>query len=134
QTKVPGYRDRVVVVTHSPDEGGLNLNMPPKLIRRFAVRGRYAGEFLVKRFAETDPEKRTRGDEISWETHRWQRFRSVMPVIETLNAGLAWGWYWQPFPAKRSIDEMIEAAGGFGNPDIESPWVSPEQRDLVERL
>ena len=33
-TRQPGYRDRIVHVHTAPDEGGMNLTMPPEMIRR----------------------------------------------------------------------------------------------------
>ena len=43
QTHVPGYRDRIVEVLHTKDEGGMNLDMGPDAIAGLALRGRCAG-------------------------------------------------------------------------------------------
>ena len=32
----PGYRDRIVHISHTDDEGGMNLNMPRQIIERLA--------------------------------------------------------------------------------------------------
>jgi predicted acylesterase/phospholipase RssA len=67
QTRLPGYRDRVVHVQLSEEEGGLNLEMPPERIGQLAARGRAAGRALVEQF--------------DWDQHRWVRYRSTLPEI-----------------------------------------------------
>ena len=32
QTRVPGYRDRIVHISHTDNEGGMNLAMPPEVL------------------------------------------------------------------------------------------------------
>jgi len=71
--KLPGYRDRVAEIWLSPDEGGLNLDMDPATIERLIERGREAGRTIAERFSTvsgTEP--------MSWDGHRWTRFRSAM--------------------------------------------------------
>ena len=75
--RVPGYRDRVVHVSLAPDEGGLNLSMPPEKIERLAARGRFAARKLGERFADPAPDA-----PMGWDNHRWVRFRSTMAVLE----------------------------------------------------
>lgn len=71
--KLPGYRDRVAEIWLSPDEGGLNLNMDAATIERLIERGREAGRTIAERFA-TAPG----AEPMSWDGHRWTRFRSAM--------------------------------------------------------
>jgi hypothetical protein len=78
---MPGYRDRVVHVSHSKAEGGMNLNMPVAAIDALAERGRQAGERLRNNFT-ADPGS----VKLSWDNHRWVRYRSSLASIE---AGLA---------------------------------------------
>jgi hypothetical protein len=94
QSRVPGYRDRIVLIKHTTDEGGINLNMEKPLIDAFAERGRRAGEFLVNRFAYRP--SRNPGDEMGWENHRWLRYRSFMPLLEGLATGFVRGYEWAP--------------------------------------
>jgi predicted acylesterase/phospholipase RssA len=71
--KLPGYRDRVAEIWLSPDEGGLNLDMDAATIERLIERGREAGRTIAERFSTvsgTEP--------MSWDGHRWTRFRSAM--------------------------------------------------------
>lgn len=85
-TYMPGYRDRIVHVELKPDEGGLNLDMPDHVIKSVGAKGRLAGRLLAARFApnpESDPQW---GEEIelTWENHRWVRFRTTMAALEHL--------------------------------------------------
>jgi predicted acylesterase/phospholipase RssA len=75
--RLPGYRDRVVEIWLDPHEGGLNLDMPPATIEALIERGRAAGALLRERF--TAPA--TLDTEISWDGHRWTRFRSAMAAL-----------------------------------------------------
>src|SRR5688500_16302680 len=50
QARVPGFRDRIVHISHTHDEGGLNLNMDAAVVQRLADRGAAAGEKVVDRF------------------------------------------------------------------------------------
>jgi predicted acylesterase/phospholipase RssA len=78
QMRVPGYRDRVVHIFQAEDEGGLNLDMPPRLILAMAERGRLAGVKLRERFMGRDD------SDLTWDNHRWIRYRSVMSLVENL--------------------------------------------------
>ncbi len=71
--KLPAYRDRVAEIWLSPEEGGLNLDMPAATIEALIARGREAGQRLAQRFAELPDD-----DPMSWQAHRWTRFRSSM--------------------------------------------------------
>jgi predicted acylesterase/phospholipase RssA len=64
QMRLPGYRDRVVHVHLTDDEGGMNLTMPPQLIEDLTERGKAAGRALVTDF--------------KWDLHRWTRYHSAM--------------------------------------------------------
>jgi hypothetical protein len=81
QTTVPGYRDRVVHVHLTDKEGGMNLNMKEDTIKVLSERGRCAGEMLRLRFTgkDTDPK-----NSLSWDTHRWTRYRTTMSLLEKM--------------------------------------------------
>jgi predicted acylesterase/phospholipase RssA len=68
QSALPGYRDRIVHVRLSDDEGGLNLDMPPTLIHKLSGYGRVAGDQLRERF--------------DWDAHRWTRYVISMARLE----------------------------------------------------
>ena len=81
QSTVPGIRDRIVTIAMHPEEGGLNLNMNSQMIEALRQRGREAAKALIDRFAEPSalaPD--TKG--LSWESHRWTRFRVAMTVLQ----------------------------------------------------
>ncbi len=80
QMAVPGFRDRIVHVKLSPDEGGLNLHMDPSRVAALSERGTWAGRCLRDRFgvaasASTGP---------NWNTHRWTRYRTSMALLQKL--------------------------------------------------
>lgn len=75
QTHMPGYRDRIATVTHTSEEGGLNLDMDPQTVARLSERGQYAGAMAQQRF--------------DLENHRWVRYRSFIHVLEAFVRGAA---------------------------------------------
>jgi hypothetical protein len=67
QLSLPGFRDRVVEVRTSDNEGGMNLKMLPETIRNLANRGADAAALL---------------DTFDFELHRWIRYRVAMNVLD----------------------------------------------------
>jgi predicted acylesterase/phospholipase RssA len=94
QSQLPGYRDRIVTVYLSPDEGGLNLDMSPELIDVLAERGKAAGRSLVAAFGAPGTDNR-------WNAHRWTRFLSFIGMLSTaaeeftrqFKTSVPWGSY-----------------------------------------
>lgn len=78
QLQVPGFRDRIVHISHSEKEGGMNLDMPPCVLADLSERGRCAGARLVEFYTQPPNENRT----VSWENHRWIRMRSALGLIQ----------------------------------------------------
>ena len=89
QARVPGYRDRVVQIFQTDEEGGMNLNMPSSTVMSLSERGRFAGVKLRERFTGND------GSELSWNHHRWIRYRSVMALLERAFQSFKRGYHWQ---------------------------------------
>ena len=79
--KLPGYRDRIVSVPLTPEEGGLNLDMPEHLIIELSKRGGLAAEELMKHFEPKNPEAH---DTMTWDNHRWIRLRSMLAALERM--------------------------------------------------
>lgn len=75
--RLPGFRDRIAVITLSKEEGGLNLNMPEKRITDLSARGKGAGAEFVARFATG-----TSASKLNWPNHRWVRLRAGLAAIE----------------------------------------------------
>lgn len=74
-----GYRDRIVHVSLSGEEGGMNLRMDEKKIALLANRGRLAATKLVGQFAGPKP-----GLEPTWgwTNHRWTRYRVALAELQ----------------------------------------------------
>ena len=85
QLRMPGMRDRVVHVSLTKKQGGMNLTMDPEVIDRLTKRGRSAGAKLRHRFSE----ETGAGEPLSWRTHRWTRLRSAMPAVGEFLAAMA---------------------------------------------
>jgi predicted acylesterase/phospholipase RssA len=77
QMRVPGYRDRIAHVSLSSTEGGMNLKMERQVLDRLTRRGMFAGRRLVNRFAEPPPTEKS----LSWDSHRWTRYRSALTAL-----------------------------------------------------
>jgi predicted acylesterase/phospholipase RssA len=67
QMRLPGYRDRVVHVFLSQEEGGLNLTMPKDRVVALTRRGEAAGQAIQN---------------LDWDGHRWTRFRTALAQIQ----------------------------------------------------
>jgi hypothetical protein len=104
QMRVPGYRDRIAHVSLSDDEGGLNLTMPPERIEALTERGRLAAGLLATAYTEAEP-----GQDITWDNHRWVRFRSSIAVLETMNTLFATGYSGPPLRAdEATYAELVD--------------------------
>jgi hypothetical protein len=68
QGTLPGYRERIAHVVLKSEEGGLNLAMDQKTIKRLAGYGQEAGEILRHKF--------------DLDQHRWRRFLVAMARME----------------------------------------------------
>jgi predicted acylesterase/phospholipase RssA len=85
QMGVPGYRDRIVHIYHSEEEGGMNLNMKPEVIAALSERGREAAREVLGSFAgliPAPPPPSGRKVETTWANHRWVRLRSALALFE----------------------------------------------------
>lgn len=103
QLGVPGYRDRVAHVLLTGDEGGLNLNMPDRVIEELGERGRLAARELARRF---DPHAVPTDVPLTWDNHRWVRLLSSLHLLEGVLRDLA-EQYHAPDPGGRSYRELV---------------------------
>jgi predicted acylesterase/phospholipase RssA len=111
QSRMPGYRNRIVHISQRPDEGGLNLDMDAAFINRLSERGRRAGIKLR--------------DEFNWDNHAWVRYRSYLAAVE-VNLGQFCEAYDHPIPQDEEIWPTIR--GDFDAADPPSyPWSSAKQ-------
>lgn len=84
--RTPGFRDRVVVVRHQAQEGGLNLDMPRNVIDAMSASGARAAQVLIERFLHPDPA------ENGWINHRWVRLRTAASLLQPKLAALPPVW------------------------------------------
>ena len=123
--RTPGYRDRVVHVAFAPDEGGMNLTMPPQVITALTARGRSAATKLVRRFADP-PESPSA---LSWDSHRWTRYRTGIAALAGLVSLFERGYSAPPdLPGERTYAEL--ALRPDGEHPRAYPWARSDQRQL----
>jgi predicted acylesterase/phospholipase RssA len=77
QLGMPGFRDRIVHICHTEDEGGMNLDMDPEVIEALAGGGILAATKLREAFVP-DPNGAVGG----WSNHRRIRVRSLLAGID----------------------------------------------------
>jgi predicted acylesterase/phospholipase RssA len=92
QMPIPGYRDRIVHISHTDREGGLNLRMDATVITKMSERGRRAGEAFLTQF--------------DWKNHGWIRYRSTMCCLETTLERLG-NSYRNPLPEDSEVWNAI---------------------------
>jgi hypothetical protein len=133
---MPGYRDRIVHVCLDSDEGGYNLDMPRDVIQRIATKGRLAGEMLAARFAPDpgDDPKTGITIELTWDNHRWIRYRGLMAAFEGLAKQFHQRWK-QAAPVgahqKRTLPDLLERSAI--EKSIAYPWADPDQFEFAKQ-
>jgi predicted acylesterase/phospholipase RssA len=103
QMVVAGYRDRVAHVLLTDTEGGLNLNMDDTVIRQLGERGLFGAGELARRF---DPVNIPADTPLTWDNHRWVRFRSSMQLLDELLRKIG-GRYRLPDVSGRSYADLV---------------------------
>ncbi|MBI2242339.1 MAG: patatin-like phospholipase family protein [Magnetospirillum gryphiswaldense] len=88
QTLLPGYRERVVHVYLKPDEGGLNLTMPPERIEGLVDLGGRAGALM----AGEPPLVIDDAFPFNFNEHRWRRYLVAYASLEALLTEAAQDW------------------------------------------
>ena len=126
QMKVPGYRDRVAHISHSDDEGGMNLDMPPDHVARLSERGRIAGELLRDAFTTpATPERAT-----DWRNHKWVRLRTSSALLDEALRSLMAAYDETNATGVESYRELLRLDRG----EQPSYKVTNAQRELVRQL
>ena len=124
QLVLPGYRDRVVLIRHTQDEGGMNLAMPPAVVSALADRGQAAAARLVDVFAGPQPgQVPTHG----FDNHRWIRLRTAGAGLEQWLGGWQRG-YTAPAPGGTPYPDLA-GAGAAG--ELPSYVPTDAQRALL---
>jgi hypothetical protein len=78
QIVMPGFRDRIIHISHRANEGGLNLNMDPQIIRVLANSGHDAADVFIQAFLQHSPP----GAPNAWDNHRQVRMRTLLSSID----------------------------------------------------
>jgi predicted acylesterase/phospholipase RssA len=79
QLVMPGYRDRIVTIWHTDEEGGMNLAMQDHVVTDLAARGEAAAAKLVAQFAGSAPGVQPAW---GWDNDRWIRFRVATAALD----------------------------------------------------
>ena len=142
QSALPSYRERIAQVFLTPDEGGLNFNMPAHVVDRIRRKGKRAAALLVRHFGK--------GLDTSFDEHLWVRLYVLMAELERelekvrVSVGPGWrprlghrldalfshqlatrvagrGWYRSQGPdwcteARRRLDQVLELAASWEAP------------------
>jgi hypothetical protein len=125
-SRLPGYRDRIRPVPLSPDEGGLNLNMPSERIYKLTRRGIDAGVELIDRFSESPKEQK-----MNWDNHRWVRMRSSLASIEAMLREINQACE-QPQSGDRDFESWVAATPPEQAPSYS--WRPPQQRVALNMI
>ncbi len=88
----------------------MNLTMPPQVIDALTRRGQEAARLLVQRFAETPG---TAGG-MSWDSHRWVRYRASAAALGTLLEEMAQAWTQPPVAGERTYEELLRRGDDVG--------------------
>jgi len=117
QSRLPSYQERVVQVPLGSKEGGLNLGMEREVISSLSLRGKKAGEILLRRF--------------DFDKHRWVRLRVLLGELERQLEGTR--------EALRSVideglvDDQLKGAFPYPFPDKQEER-SNDAKELLQRL
>lgn len=122
--RVPGYRDRVVHVHLSDEEGGLNLNMRPEVLDRLEARGKAAGKLLTHAFGSSVPA----GTALSaWDNHRWLRLRTTMNLLDELHEQIGTAIPYGLAPTYKDLLKVLGAKNPY-------PWPAGQQAAAVAAI
>lgn len=100
QSILPGYRERIVTVSLKPDEGGLNLTMPPETITLLSEFGARAGREIVETFDLNE--------------HRWRRYLVELRALDRMLQDFATSWD-DPTPEPGALPYPDLATGHKGH-------------------
>jgi hypothetical protein len=126
QMTVPGYRDRIVHIRlDDGKEGGLNLDMDAAVVSEVSDRGTKAAELILSHFVHPTEEI-----SLTWDNHRWIRFRSafarLQELLEQVRQGLA-----EAEPGDRSYLELLDR----GRDEAPKSYpITEAQRVLIKAL
>ena len=92
-------RQRTVGIRLSADQGGLNLDMPPKTIEHLIELGDEAATTLLRYYPGNDSQM--------WQDHRFTRYRQTMAGFATWLANFGIGYH--RYGSQATYDDLIES-------------------------
>jgi Patatin-like phospholipase len=117
QSRAPGHRDRIVHISLTGQEGGMNLNMPQRVLDGISRKGTDAGEAL---------------EGFSFANHFWIRWRNLASALQRYTIKVAESVDSQPIiPAYRGAHQT--AATGMPPPPS-YPFRSQDRQLGAEKL
>jgi hypothetical protein len=129
QLAMPGFRDRIVHISHSDEEGGLNLDMPVEIIETLADSGRQAAGVLCAAFAKGGRP----GPANAWDNHLRIRVRTFVGLMQSqlLAIRRALGRKRNP-----SFDDVLldPAPPSYAFPDSRAPLAAADLLHSLEDL
>jgi predicted acylesterase/phospholipase RssA len=128
QARLAGVRDRVVRVRLTKEQGGMNLNMPPKVIGEVAERGAEAADKLIARFLGPAPANGWDG----WSSQRWIR-RDVFIYALNQKIGAMLKALGPSVPHSRAFSALNVQAGLSAPPGHEAP-LTPAEVQALDQL
>jgi predicted acylesterase/phospholipase RssA len=121
QSEAPGFRDRIAHVRLGPQEGGLNLTMPPAVIQTLLQRGELAGKLLADHFQIPIPALPFK---MTWDNHRWIRLRTTFDVLQRYAGDFRRAWQASAAPC---ADYPVLEANGMTPPSNAYPFHTQAQ-------
>jgi hypothetical protein len=114
QSRLPGYRERIVHIVLKPDEGGLNLAMAKQTIEKLAKRGRDAACALETGF--------------DLEEHRWRRFLISMARVEQAVDDLV-----DSFDGRPGLESFETFLGRYPGQEKRYRQSAAQRKELLQR-
>jgi predicted acylesterase/phospholipase RssA len=95
-----GNSSRTVGIRLRPEEGGINLAMPPDVVEGLVERGARAGDLLIDLFAPLP-------DARAWQDQRWYRYRGALGALTRWLEGFEVGYAGLPQDPQANYDSLV---------------------------
>jgi predicted acylesterase/phospholipase RssA len=123
QSTLPGYREGIVHVALTPDEGGLNLTMSQETINQLIQYGKDAGDTLC--------------NEFDMDQHRWRRFLVSMARMEETLDEVAKAYAQIPGEFGKFLADFEQTRTPYRSPNVppeEKPAYAQDTKDRVDEM
>jgi hypothetical protein len=126
--QTPGFKERMAVVKIAPAHTGLYPRFDREAVSDLMRLGAHAAGQLIERFAVGKTSQR----HVSWDAHRWIRFRSTMARIEKFLVKLRNAYYHEPGDGESTYDHLMMR--GQDEPPDAFRWIDKAQRNHALRV